>query len=63
MEVLVDTCYLHVAKGFIIRWVFSGCSQEGAVSRESSGTSAFVNSGGCGVDRVIQEACVEREEK
>ena len=24
MEVLVDTYYLHVAKGFITRWVFSG---------------------------------------
>lgn len=58
-KLLVDTCYLRVAKGFITPWPFSGCSQEGAVSRESSGTSAFVNSGGCGVDWVIQEACVE----
>ena len=26
-KLLVDTCYLHVAKGFITHWVFSGSSE------------------------------------
>lgn len=60
-KLLVDTCYLHVAKGFItlaIFWLQSrGCSEQ----RKFWNLCFLVNSGGCGVDRVFQEACVEEK--